>query len=144
MSLKLSHINVVVRDMGAMAGFYGRLGVSLGESPPEWAAHHRSSDDDTDGGPRVDLDSDQFARVWNQGWAGGPGIVLVFGVESRSEVDRLYEDLTASGCPGQQPPYDAFWGARFAVVADPDGNSVGLMSDIDPNRRTAPPTPAFD
>ena len=26
------------------------------------------------------------------------------------------------------PPFDAFWAARYAVVADPDGNDVGLMS----------------
>lgn len=34
---------------------------------------------------------------------------------------------------------DAFWGARFAVVADPDGNEVGLMSPIDEERRRWPP-----
>jgi len=40
----------------------------------------------------------------------------------------------------QQAPYDAFWGARYAIVEDPDGNAVGLMSPIDPDRRTAPPS----
>jgi uncharacterized glyoxalase superfamily protein PhnB len=38
-----------------------------------------------------------------------------------------------------QRPYDAFWGGRFAVVADPDGNEVGLMSPIDERRRHWPP-----
>jgi uncharacterized glyoxalase superfamily protein PhnB len=38
--------------------------------------------------------------------------------------------------PVQQPPYDAFWGARYAVVSDPDGNAVGIMSPIDPDRRS--------
>jgi hypothetical protein len=40
---------------------------------------------------------------------------------------------------GRQPPFDAFWGARYAIVADPDGNDVGLMSPIDESRRTWPP-----
>ena len=35
----------------------------------------------------------------------------------------------------QQEPYDAFWGARYAIVEDPDGNAVGLMSPIDPDRQ---------
>jgi hypothetical protein len=35
--------------------------------------------------------------------------------------------------------FDAFWGARYAIVADPDGNDVGLMSPIDESRRTWPP-----
>ena len=39
---------------------------------------------------------------------------------------------------GQQSPYDAFWGARYAVIEDPDGNAVGIMSPVDPDRRSQP------
>ena len=39
----------------------------------------------------------------------------------------------------QQEPYDAFWGARYAVVSDPDGNGVGIMSPIDPAQRRDEP-----
>ena len=46
--------------------------------------------------------------------------------------------LTAAGYAGSQPPYDAFWGARYAIVEDPDGNDVGLMSPIDAQRRFVP------
>jgi uncharacterized glyoxalase superfamily protein PhnB len=70
--------------------------------------------------------------------------VIVFRVDSREDVDRRYDDMIAAGYAGQQPPYDAMWGARFAVVADPDGNSVGLMSESDPDRRTPSPAPPFD
>jgi hypothetical protein len=41
--------------------------------------------------------------------------------------------------PSAQPPFDAFWGARYAIVEDPDGNHIGLMSPSDPALRTAPP-----
>jgi Glyoxalase/Bleomycin resistance protein/Dioxygenase superfamily len=44
--------------------------------------------------------------------------------------------ITAAGYRGQQPPYDAFWGARYAVIEDPDGNAVGIMSPVDPDRRS--------
>jgi hypothetical protein len=37
------------------------------------------------------------------------------------------------------PLFDAFWGVRYAIVADPDGNDVGLMSPIEESRRTWPP-----
>jgi uncharacterized glyoxalase superfamily protein PhnB len=76
--------------------------------------------------------------------AGGTGIVLGFRVAERGEVDRLYDELTAAGYTGQQPPYDAFWGSRYAVLSDPDGNSVGLMSPREPARRTPPPDPPID
>jgi uncharacterized glyoxalase superfamily protein PhnB len=42
------------------------------------------------------------------------------------------------GYRGQQPLYDAFWGARYAVIEDPGGNAVWIMSPIDPDRRSQP------
>jgi catechol 2,3-dioxygenase-like lactoylglutathione lyase family enzyme len=141
-SVRLDQINIVVRDMEAMSEFYRRLGLRIDAASAEWAAHHRSDSGVEDGGALdFDLDSQEFARLWNEGWTGGPGVVLTFRVESRDEVDRLYGDLASAGYRTQQPPYDTFWGARFAVVADPDGNSVGLMSHADPTRATAPPSP---
>jgi uncharacterized glyoxalase superfamily protein PhnB len=47
--------------------------------------------------------------------------------------------VTGAGYGSQQPPYDAFWGSRYAIVEDPDGNAVGLMSPVDPTRRSTPP-----
>ena len=92
-----------------------------------------------------DLDSRSFAKVWNSAARdalAAPSVVIGFGVGSREEVDRLYQELTAAGYRGQQRPYDAFWGARYAIVEDPDGNPVGLMSPSDPERRSWPPGPA--
>ena len=136
---KPAQINIVVRDMDAMADFYQRLGVKLSAGPPEWAAHHRTKADDD--GIDFDLDSEQFCSLWNQGWPGGPGVVLGFRVPEREAVDRLYDELIAAGYAGQQAPYDAFWGSRYAVVADPDGNSVALLSAADDDHRTVPPAP---
>src|SRR5438128_1214082 len=59
----------------------------------------------------------------------------------RNAVDETFGRIVAAGHRAQQSPYDAFWGARYAIVEDPDGNAVGLMSPIDEARRTAPPTP---
>ena len=136
---KLNQVNIVVRDMDAMAEFYRRLGVDIQTGPAEWAPHHRNNGG-SDGFP-LDLDSERFAAVWNQGWPGGPGVVLGFRLPDREAVDRLFEELTSAGYDSQQPPYDAFWGSRYAVVTDPDGNAVGLMSPPEDDRRTAPPPP---
>jgi hypothetical protein len=40
---------------------------------------------------------------------------------------------------GRQPPFDASWRARYAIVADPDANDVGLMSPTGESRATWPP-----
>jgi len=47
--------------------------------------------------------------------------------------------MTAAGYRGLQPPYDALWGARHAVIEDPDGIAVGLMSSVSPEHRSPPP-----
>jgi uncharacterized glyoxalase superfamily protein PhnB len=87
-----------------------------------------------------DLDSASFAKEWNAGWPGGPGVVLGFHVETRQAVDDLVAELAAAGASVQQEPWDAFWGARYAVVSDPDGNAVGIMSPADDaHRRDHPP-----
>jgi catechol 2,3-dioxygenase-like lactoylglutathione lyase family enzyme len=134
-------LNLVVRDMDASVAFYRRLGLTIPDADPQWQAHHRSAQ--LPSGADLDLDSEEFARIWDRGWRGLPAAgggasmgVLGFKVSSRGEVDSLYADMTGAGYAGQQEPFDAFWGARYAVVEDPDGNAVGLMSPIDPTRRS--------
>lgn len=135
----LNQFNLVVADMTASVAFYRRLGLDIPDVEPEWQSRHRSSE--ASEGLVLDIDSVEFAEKWNHGWPGNghTGGVLGFSVASREAVDELYEDLTGAGYRGQQPPYDAFWGARFAIVEDPDGNAVGLMSPMEPDRRSAPP-----
>jgi catechol 2,3-dioxygenase-like lactoylglutathione lyase family enzyme len=137
----LDQLNIVVGNMQASSEFYRRLGLPIEARHPQWDKHHRSvpSPDGAD----LDLDSGAFAPRWCQGWtAGRRGLVLGFRVASRAAVDRLYAELTGAGYRGLQLPYDAFWGARYAVVEDPDGNAVGLMSPADPAHRSPPPDPS--
>ena len=137
--IRLDQVNIVVSDMEASAAFYAKLGLEFPKrGPAEWLDHHRDAVTD---GADVDLDSEEFATAWDAGWPGGPGIVLGFQLQERDHVDRLYAELVADGHTGQQAPYDAFWGARFAAVSDPDGNTVGLMSPVDAAFRRAPVLP---
>jgi catechol 2,3-dioxygenase-like lactoylglutathione lyase family enzyme len=133
----------VVRDVDASVAFYSRLGVPFPPVPPGWevwAGHHRNAEPGN--GADVDLDSPWSAGIWNAGWPdGATGAVLNFRVPTREAVDRLHGELVAAGHRSLQEPYDAFFGARFAVVEDPDGNHVGLMSPLDDAMRSAPPDP---
>ena len=141
---KLDQLNIVSKDPAASVAFYRRLGVNIPDQRI-WRTvtgiHHvgAKGSEDVD----LDIDSTAFAQIWNTGWKGRSDlsgrVVVGFGLDSREAVDALYTDLTEAGYTGLQAPYDAFWGARYAVVEDPDGIAVGLMSPISGDRHTEPP-----
>ena len=54
-------------------------------------------------------------------------MALAFGCDSPDEVDKLYGELVGAGYEGHKEPWDAFWGMRYAMVHDPDGNGVDLF-----------------
>ena len=133
----LNQFNLVVQDMEATLAFYRKLGLTIRDTDPAWAMHHRSAV--MANGFSLDFDSVEFASQWNVGWprrAGGGMGVLGFALPSREAVDKLYADLTAAGYKSQQTPFDAFWGSRYAVIEDPDGNAVGLMSPMDESHQS--------
>ena len=134
-------INLVVRDMERSITFYRRLGVRIPEEAI-WRTpsgiHHISITS-----PEVcdfAFDSHKLAREYNQGFEAERGKVLIgFRLPTREAVDETYANLIAHEHQGLQEPYDVFWGARFAIVEDPDGNPVGLMSPSDRARGGPPP-----
>lgn len=144
MKIDLDQVDLVVEDMEASIAFYRSLGVEIPEDTiwrTATGAHH--VDLVMPGGLTLHFDSPALARTYNRGWreptGAGTQIVLSFKVASRSAVDRIHKQMTALGHRSAQPPYDTFWGARYAILEDPDGNHVGVMSPSDPSRRSAPP-----
>lgn len=136
---KLDQINIVAADLAASAAFYRRLGVVYGEADADAFHIGGAAGDDF----ALDLDAPWFAKVWNTAWAGEANlagrVVVGFSVESREAVDAVFAELTGAGAKGLAPPWDAFWGCRYAIVEDPDGVAVGLMSPRDPEKSYWPP-----
>jgi catechol 2,3-dioxygenase-like lactoylglutathione lyase family enzyme len=143
----LDQVNIVSKDVAASIEFYRRLGLNIPETrvwrTPSGIHHVNSGRQGGGESPDLDLDSTAFAQIWNTGWKGradlGGRIVIGFKLPTRDAVDALYRDMTTAGHRGLQPPWDAFWGSRYAVIEDPDGIAVGLMSPIEPARKTPPP-----
>ena len=133
-------VDLVARDYEATIEFYRRLGIKINDGPPGEIRH---ADADF-GGTQLHIDNEHLAGLYNAGWRNGDEkrAIIGFGVETRQEVDDLYAEMVAAGYTGAQTPYDAFWGARYAVLVDPDGNHVGLMSPVDNDRKSWPPQPS--
>lgn len=140
MQPQLDQINVVASDLPAVVAFLRNLGLDVSDTLPAWMGHHRRIDS-TGTGLVVDVDSSAFAAEWGGLPRGWTGVVLVVRVDDRGAVDALHERACAAGAVSLRQPYDAFWGARTALVKGPDGLVFGFMSPIEPQARTAPPDP---
>jgi uncharacterized glyoxalase superfamily protein PhnB len=140
----LNQLDLVVRDVDASVVFYRHLGLDIPDSAI-WrtasGAHH--VDLLLPNGFHLHFNSVALTKSFDRGWqessASAGQAIVGFSLPSRESVDERYAALVAAGYTGRQPPYDTFWGARYAVIEDPDGNHVGLMSPHDPARRGAPP-----
>jgi catechol 2,3-dioxygenase-like lactoylglutathione lyase family enzyme len=139
---RFSQIDLVVGNLDQAVAFYRRLGLHVPEDGvwrTQSGAHHATA---ADGGGPIGLEfvSRRLAQACDWGFAAERGRVVVnVELESREAVDRMWTELLSEGCQGLQAPYDAFWGARYAVVEDPDGNPVGLTSPADAARPSGPP-----
>lgn len=127
MKLRPALIEFVVSDMAATLAFYRRLGVAI--APDLDGEPH--VDVDLGGGLRLAFDTETTIRSFDPEWSaptGGHRIALAFACASPAEVDAAYAELTGAGYEGHLPPWDAFWGMRYAVVHDPDRNPVDLFA----------------
>ena len=137
MELSLDVVGLVVADMGRSLAFYRRLGVDLpadGDSQPH-------VDVTLPSGLRLAFDTIDTIRSFDPGWtppSGGHRVALAFACESPHEVDACYAELMAAGHDGHLEPWDAFWGQRYAVVHDPDGNAVDLFAPLSVQRVRSP------
>ena len=135
----LHMLNLMVADMTVSLDFYRRLGIAVPEGQDPAAAHVQLR---MPGGFSLELDTAESVRLWHAGSRADPAgvrVVIGFSLPTRQAVDQRFAELTSAGYAGRQPPFDAFWGARWAIVADPEGNDIGLMSPVDASRRTWPP-----
>lgn len=129
MAPRADAIGLVVADMSRSLSFYRRLGLDF----PEGAESEPHVEASLPGGLRLLLDTVETIRSFDPGWrppSGGPRSALAFACDSPAEVDKVYADLVAAGYEGHKEPWDAFWGQRYAMVHDPDGNGVDLFATL--------------
>jgi catechol 2,3-dioxygenase-like lactoylglutathione lyase family enzyme len=127
MAPRFDLIGLVVADMARSLAFYRRLGIDL----PDSADDQPHVEGHLPGGLRIAWDTADTIRSYDPGWtppSGGHGISLAFACDDPADVDSTYAALVDAGHAGHLEPWDAFWGQRYAVVHDPDGNSVDLFA----------------
>jgi len=125
---QLGLIGIVVADMARSLSFYRHLGVDV----PSDADTQPHVDVALPGGIRLAWDTVEEVRSFDPGYRqpSASGIGLAFRLDDAVDVDATYEKLVGSGYHGHKPPWDAFWGQRYAVLHDPDGYQVDLFAPL--------------
>jgi catechol 2,3-dioxygenase-like lactoylglutathione lyase family enzyme len=120
-------IDIVVADIAASLGFYRTLGL---DAPAE--ANGPQVQIATPGGATIGLVTEDLVRRTNPGWTAPTGSRVTFACrcDSPEELDATHARVVAAGYQSRQDPWDAFWGQRYAMLVDPDGNRVDLFAAI--------------
>jgi uncharacterized glyoxalase superfamily protein PhnB len=123
---KLDAIGIVCTDIEQSMRFYRLLGLNFPESTED---HVEAT---TPGGLRVMLDKLELIKSIDpeRVTPAGRPIGLAFLCDSPNDVDAMYAKVTRAGFRGKTPPFDAFWGQRYATVLDPDNNGVDLFAAL--------------
>jgi uncharacterized glyoxalase superfamily protein PhnB len=125
----LGAVGIVVSDMGKTLDFYRRLGLAV----PVGTDDEPHVEVELGGGMRLLFDTEATVRSFHPGWRateGGSRIGLALALADPAAVDAAYAELTGAGAHGELAPFDAFWGQRYAVLQDPEGNGVDLYAPL--------------
>jgi uncharacterized glyoxalase superfamily protein PhnB len=119
-------IGIVVKDMAAALQFYRLLGLDI----PANMDTEPHVEFVLPGGFRIAWDSLEMIQGIDPGWVEPTGqrMTLAFKCENAAEVDTSYHGVLENGYRSHKAPWVAFWRQRYAVVMDPDGNSVDLFA----------------
>jgi uncharacterized glyoxalase superfamily protein PhnB len=124
---ELNAIGIVVSEPEATIRFYRLLGVGVPETLGE--PHFEAT---LPNGLRLMFDTEEVVRTSSPDWTrrNGNQLSLAFECASPADVDELYARVVEAGFHGEKEPWDAFWGQRYALLADPDGVEVNLFAQL--------------
>jgi uncharacterized glyoxalase superfamily protein PhnB len=127
--MSLDAIGIVVEDLDRARELYRHLGLEIAADPDG----HGHAEVELAGGLRLMFDTVETMKSFDPSWArgkGSPTATLAFSFSTPAEVDAKHDELVEAGASSHLPPWDAFWGMRYAILRDPDGNEVALYAAL--------------
>jgi uncharacterized glyoxalase superfamily protein PhnB len=123
-TMRLNAVSVTTANFEMAARFYALLGFAFPAFEPD-AKHLEAIA--APGEVRLLIDDRPMMKSLT-GKDPAPATHSTFAIkcESPADVDTAVAAIKAAGFTVVTEPWDAFWGQRYAVVADPDG----YMSDL--------------
>lgn len=129
MQPKLDLIGIAVQDMPKALAFYRALGLEI----PEEMDKEGHVEITLSNGLRLAWDTHEIIKRFDPKWqqpTGSHRMGMAFLCENSQAVDAAFERITHMGYTAHKPPWDAFWGQRYAQILDPDGNVIDLFAPL--------------
>lgn len=126
--MKISAVGVSSGDIKKTAEFYSLLGfdftgVDLTQDHVEPIT--------PDGSARLMIDSNQMIKdITGEEPVQGNHSTFAIEYPSVEELNGVADKLKKAGFVFKKEPWDAFWGQRYAIIADPDGCLVDLYARL--------------
>ena len=124
--MKFDYMVIVAQDIALSVRFYRLLGIEVEDSALE-VPHVETI---LPSGLRLAWDTLALVKEIDPEWVEPTGqrMGLGFLCDTPGGVDLVYNQVISAGFQGKREPWDAFWGQRYAIVLDPDGNEVSLFA----------------
>lgn len=124
--MKLDMVGIITKDMPGAIEFYETLGfqtVAMESSDYVELQHE---------GVRISLNTAKMvASIYGyEPKTVGDTVELAFLCESVEDVDHTYFKMIDAGYESFRKPWDTFWGQRYAIIKDIDGNLLSLFADL--------------
>lgn len=125
---KVDMIGLTVADIPRSLAFYRLLGLQV-DDPKGDQPYVETT---LAGGIRLSWNAEAMMKSLHPEWEDprGQRINLAFLCGDAKGVDAVYAAVIAAGHRSIRAPWDAPWGQRYALVADPDGNTVDLFAPL--------------
>jgi catechol 2,3-dioxygenase-like lactoylglutathione lyase family enzyme len=134
MALELYMLGLVVQDMPTALEFYRRLGLAI----PDGSEKQSHVEVKMGSGLTFFLDSNPTR--WDPSFGTQPDqerretadrypVILEFYLKEQAALIAKYKELIDFGYQGYREPYLTSFGMYFAMVKDPDGNTILLSAD---------------
>lgn len=126
--MKISAVGVSSSDIKKTVEFYSILGFDFSEAD---LSQDHVEPVTPEGSARLMIDSNQMIKdIFGQEPVQGNHSTFAIEYSSVGELNSVADKLTKAGFVFKKEPWDAFWGQRYAIIADPDGCLVDLYARL--------------
>lgn len=126
--MKISAVGVASSDMKKTAEFYGILGFDFSNAD---LTQDHVEPVTPEGSTRLMIDSNQMIKdIFGEEPVQGNHSTFAIEYSNVEELNNVADKLTRAGYVFKKEPWDAFWGQRYAIIADPGGCLVDLYARL--------------